>query len=338
MKRCFEELCSTMDKLGVPRESKWRGLILYMRSIKDYDFLTEEQREKTQQLVMEVLKKKDFSEKAFNDLVFNNERILNDQWRAKLTEALHDTAVLIKQFQELLKRSKEEVHGLGEKTLETVQSDLPLDAMISQISSGFQKVEGLLQSDLESIVALGMTDALTNMNNRRAFDHALARAVLEAQKTGAPLSLIFMDIDHFRRFNEEYGHLVGDQALVTVGSLITSFQRRLEEEHDRDFFSARFGGEEFAILLPGISAGDAFSMADALREKVARYNFLIRDPNGTVLVSGVKITISAGVAELHADCGENISAAALVDAADRGLYTAKRKGRNMVGRITSLTG
>jgi diguanylate cyclase len=334
MQRCFEDLCATMDRLGVPRESKWRGLILYMRSIKDYDFLTEEQREKTQQLVMEALKKKDFSDKAFNDLLFNNERILNDQWRAKLTGVLHDTAVLIKQFQELVQRRKEDVHDLGEKTLETVQSELPVNAMITKIASGFEKIEGLLQNDLEAIVSMGMTDVLTKLNNRRSFDYCLEKFVSEALEAGTPLAMIFLDIDHFKQFNDTYGHLVGDQALVTVGALINSFEEHLKNDSGRELFSARYGGEEFVILLPGIGGDEALAMAEKLRSKVADYNFLIRDANGAVLVSGVKITISAGVAELHADCPHNPSAAALVAAADQGMYTAKGTGRNRVQRGT----
>lgn len=332
MKRCFEELCSTMDRLNVPRNSKWRGLILYMRSIKDYEFLTEEQREKTQQLVVEVLKKRDFSENAFQDLVAGNEKILNDQWRTRLTEALHETALLIKQFQQVVRRRKEDVHDLGEKTLETVQSDLPMDDMVAEISAGFQKIEGLLQNDLEEIVAMSMTDALTRLNNRRAFDHCLEKSVTEALNTGSALSLLFIDIDYFKKFNDKHGHLVGDQALAKVGALLKSFAENLDKTVGRDFFSARFGGEEFVLLLPGVQGNDALEIAETLRQRIAEYNFLIRDCNGVVLVSGVKITISVGVAELHADCRRSPDASTLVDMADKALYKAKNMGRNMALR------
>ncbi len=332
VKRCFEELCSTMDRMNVPRESKWRGLILYIRSIGDYEFLTEEQRAKTQQLVVQVLKKGDFSEKAFQDLVSRNELILYEQWRIRLDEALQQTALLNNQFQQLLRRRKEDVHELGESTLEVVQSELPLDTMINEISSGFRKIEGLLQNDLAAIVAMGMTDALTKLNNRRAFDLLLKQAVKAALESGSALSLIFLDIDYFKRFNDEHGHLVGDQALIKVSALLKSFQEKLEKEFDQNFFSARFGGEEFVLLLPGLQGNDALDIAESLRRKIADYNFLVRDANGAVLVSGVKITISAGVAELHTDCRHRPDAPGLVDMADKALYKAKRMGRNMVQR------
>ncbi|TVQ96619.1 MAG: GGDEF domain-containing protein [Desulfovibrionales bacterium] len=332
MKRCFEGLCSTMDRLNVPGESKWRGLIVYMRSIGDYEFLTEEQREKTQELVMEVLKKRDFSEKAFQDLVSRNERILNDQWRVRLNEALQQTVLLNNQFQQLLRRRKEDVHELGERTLDTVRSELSLDSMVAEISSGFQKIEGLLQNDLVTIMAMSMTDALTKLNNRKAFDLFLDQAVEEALESGSALSMIFLDIDHFKQFNDEHGHLVGDQALIKVSALLKSFQEKLEKEYDRNFFSARFGGEEFVLLLPGMQGSDALNIAERLRRKIAEYNFLVRDANGAVLVSGVRVTISAGVAELHTDCRPRPDATGLVDRADKALYKAKHMGRNMVQR------
>lgn len=330
MKHCFEELCSTMDRLGVPRESKWRGLILYMRSIKDYEFLTPEQREQLQELVLEVLRKKDFSEEAFRRLQHDNESIINDKWREKLTEALQDTALLIRQFQGLLLRRKEDVHDLGEFTLETIQGDLPLEKMVMDIQGGFQRIEGLLQHDLDSIVAMGLTDDLTKLYNRRALDAFLNRSVTDALSTTKPLAMIFMDIDHFKNFNDQHGHLVGDQALVAVAKLLRTFVEHQTKQGFRDLFAARYGGEEFALVLPGVSGKEALEQAETIRKRVENYNFLVRDANGEVLASKIKITISAGVAELHAGCGAKPSVASLIEAADKALYQAKNKGRNRV--------
>ena len=330
MKRCFDELCPTMDRLGVPQESKWRGLILYMRSIKDYEFLTPQQRERTQALVMEVLRKRDFSDAAFHKLLQDNEAVINDQWREKMTQALQDTAQLIRQFEDLLRRRKGDVHELGALTLETIQAELPVEKMVSDIENGFAKIGNLLQGDLETIVAMGLTDELTKLNNRRALDAFLNRAVSEALNNAAPLSLIFLDIDHFKKFNDEYGHLVGDQALVVVASMLRSFSEYQAKHNDREVFPARFGGEEFAVVLPGVSGKEAEALAEKLRERIDKYNFLVRDANGGVLSSGIKITVSAGVAELHAACSLRPEATALIDAADKALYKAKNSGRNRV--------
>ncbi|WP_051822342.1 GGDEF domain-containing protein [Desulfonatronum thiodismutans] len=334
MKRCFEDLCGTMDRLGVPRESKWRGLIMYMRSIRDYEFLTPEQREQAQELVMEVLRKRDFSEEAFRKLLRGNEGIINDQWRAKLTEALQDTALLIKQFQDVLVHRKNDVQELGVMTLETIQSEQPLDEMVRGIQGGFQRIEGLLQNDLETIVTMGLTDDLTKLNNRRALDAFLSRAVSEAVASGNPLSMIFMDIDHFKKFNDDYGHLVGDQALVTVAAMIRSFVEFQANLNSREFFPARFGGEEFALVLPETSGEEAVALAETIRKKIENYNFLVRDADGEVLSAGIKITVSAGVAELHAGCGLCPGISSLIDAADKALYQAKKGGRNKVELYT----
>ena len=334
MKRCFEDLCGTMDRLGVPRESKWRGLILYMRSIRDYEFLTPDQRERAQELVMEVLRKRDFSDEAFRKLLRDNEGIINDQWRAKLTEALQDTAVLIKQFQDILAHRKNDVQELGVMTLETIQSEQPLDEMARGIQGGFKRIEGLLQNDLETLVSMGLTDDLTKLNNRRALDAFLNRAISEAVASGNPLSVIFLDIDHFKKFNDDYGHLVGDQALVTVAAMIRSFIEFQAKLNSREFFPARFGGEEFALVLPGISGREAVGLAEMIRKKIENYNFLVRDADGEVLSAGIKITVSAGVAELHAGCGLCPGISSLLDAADKALYQAKDNGRNRVELYT----
>ncbi|PTN33588.1 GGDEF domain-containing protein [Desulfonatronum sp. SC1] len=330
MKECFEDLCETMEQLGVPRESKWRGLIMYMRSIRDYEFLTPDQRERTQELVMEVLRKKDFSEEAFRKLLRDNEGIINDQWREKLTETLQDTALLIKQFQDMLMHRKSDVQDLGVMTLETIQREQPLDEMVLEIQSGFQKIEELLQQDLETIVSIGLTDELTQLNNRRALDAFLNRAITTAVASGKPLSMIFMDIDHFKKFNDDYGHLVGDQALVTVAGLLKSFVEHQAKLSDQELFPARFGGEEFVLILPGVSGEDAVDMAEIIRKKIENYNFLVRDVDGKVLSAGIKITVSAGVSELHVGCGLGPGISTLIDAADKALYQAKNNGRNRV--------
>ncbi|WP_244148828.1 GGDEF domain-containing protein [Desulfonatronum thioautotrophicum] len=319
-----------MDKLGVPRESKWRGLILYMRSIKDYEFLTPMQRERTQALVMEVLRRRDFSDAAFSQLLQDNEAIINDKWQDRLTDALQDTAQLIRQFQELLQRRRGDVQDLGAMTLETIRTDLPLDKMIADIEGGFKKIEGLLQNDLEAIVTMGLTDGLTKLNNRRALDAFLNRAVSDALGCAETISMIFLDIDHFKKFNDDHGHLVGDQALVAVGSMLQSFGAYQARQSSREVFSARYGGEEFAVILPGVSGKEAAVLAETLRKKIEKYNFLLRDSDGGVLSSGIKITVSAGVAELCGGIGSKPDATLLVKAADTALYRAKNSGRNRV--------
>ena len=153
-----------------------------------------------------------------------------------------------------------------------------------------------------------MTDALTGILNRRAYDHKLTEEVSRAQRTGDALSLLLVDIDYFKSYNDEFGHPAGDTALQSVARLLHSALRPYD-------VLARYGGEEFAIILPATDLTDALLVADRLRTLVAGTSFPHR-----------KLSISIGVSRLDAESG----ARALVLAADNGLYRAKAAGRNKV--------
>jgi diguanylate cyclase (GGDEF)-like protein len=153
-----------------------------------------------------------------------------------------------------------------------------------------------------------VTDALTGVPNRRAYDQKLTEEYSRAKRTGAPLSLLLIDIDNFKEYNDNFGHPAGDTALQSVARVLMSSLRPYD-------FLARYGGEEFVIILPSTDLTDAIVVAERVRNLVASSEFPHR-----------KFTISIGVARLDADAG----ARALVQAADNGLYRAKAAGRNKV--------
>ncbi len=326
---CAESVCAMLDRVGVPRDSKWRGLILYMRDIKEYDFLDNEQKEQTQALVMDVLKARDFSEAKFQDVIKAHERILSAPWNRALTRTLQETASLVQEFQETLFRHKGGVEKLEDVTVEAVESGGDVDRMLGTIRRGFQEMAAMIEEDAEKMVAMSLTDALTGIHNRRAFDEHVARSVAASLEHRRPLALFMCDIDHFKRFNDEHGHRIGDQALVVVGSILKGFAEEMKQMEDRDMFPARYGGEEFAVTMAGTGKDEAEELAEIIRRKIERYNFVIRDPDGQILASGIKINVSIGVAELLADCPAP-DVPHLVDAADKALYLAKSSGRNQV--------
>ncbi len=153
-----------------------------------------------------------------------------------------------------------------------------------------------------------VTDALTGIPNRRAYDQKLSEEFARAKRTGAPLSLLMLDIDNFKQYNDNFGHLAGDSALQSVARVLLSSLRPYD-------FLARYGGEEFAIILPSTDLADAIVVAERVRGLVAASEFPHR-----------KFTISVGVSRLDIDAGTK----ALVQAADIGLYRAKASGRNKV--------
>lgn len=172
-----------------------------------------------------------------------------------------------------------------------------------------------LRDHLEQVRRDATTDGLTNLANRKAFDEELDRACAEADSAGAILTLAVLDIDHFKGFNDTWGHQTGDQVIRYVASVIGRIGAPPR-------FAARYGGEEFAMIFPGEDARLVEACLEEIRHEVASRTLKRRSTNedlGTV-------TISAGLAQRQV--GE--PALAAMERADNALYTSKRTGRNRV--------
>ena len=187
-------------------------------------------------------------------------------------------------------------------------------ALENEVKASSQEV-AQLRSHLESVRKESLTDTLTGIPNRKAFDADLKRAMEQSVETGEAMSLMMCDIDHFKTFNDTWGHQTGDQVLRLVANCIS------ENVKGRDT-AARFGGEEFAVVLPLTELSDAVRLANQIRSKVESKK-LVKKSNGDIL--GI-ITISIGVAQY--DMKE--TAESLIQRADACLYAAKRAGRNRV--------
>lgn len=170
---------------------------------------------------------------------------------------------------------------------------------------------------LESNRRLALHDGLTNLLNRRAFDESLERAVAQANRAGQPLSLLMIDLDHFKQLNDTYGHTVGDIALQAAAAEI-SLQVRGGD------LAARYGGEEFAVVLPDTDGAAAFRMAERVRKALADRVIKVGE-------QVIQVTASCGVS------GTDLGYATpdrLLHSADEALYASKETGRNR----TSLAG
>lgn len=172
-----------------------------------------------------------------------------------------------------------------------------------------------LQAANAELERLSQTDGLTRLANRRHFDEALAREYARQQRTGAPLSLLLIDVDDFKCVNDHYGHAIGDDYLRAVAHTLESSAAR------STVLVARYGGEEFVCLLPDTDHASACAVAERMRAAVVQLDL----PNAQAQTP--YLTVSIGLATLH---GGEHSAQALVTRADAQLYLAKQAGRNRV--------
>ena len=214
---------------------------------------------------------------------------------------------------------------------------LPLAAQgdtIGVLSVGTSRAEGFADDERQTIQAVteqlslalanlrlqetlrmqSLRDQLTGLFNRRYLDEALTREIARARRHGQPLTVAMLDIDHFKRFNDTFGHQGGDALLAAFGELLGGHARTED-------IACRYGGEEFALVLPGANLATAAERVDELRKKVKEMHVHL---NGQPLGP---VTVSAGVAvfPLHGRSG-----AAVMKMADNALYQAKEAGRDRV--------
>jgi len=164
----------------------------------------------------------------------------------------------------------------------------------------------------ESIFQMTIIDGLTGVCNRKQLDQLLSADILHAERHRRPLSVMMMDIDHFKRINDTHGHLAGDTVLRSLASLL---QKRLRS-HDR---LGRYGGEEFCLILPETSLTSAQQLAEELRAMIEHSEFSADEQI-------IRVTLSIGVAAYHS----GMSMTAMYQRADEQLYAAKHGGRNQV--------
>ncbi len=268
--------------------------------------------------------------RLYHDLLIQDEESLR-QMRAELQSILQAMSEEISgaggrftHYGEVLRRFAETLEGdVAQETLrssvdhvidETDLTERSRSALENRLGEVLREVDEL-KANLEQIRAEALTDALTGIANRKAFNTALERAIEQARANDTPLSVALVDIDHFKQFNDTHGHLVGDKVLRYVAI-------RIRECLKGKDFPSRFGGEEFAILLPTTELRGAEAVAEQIRIAISTGELKIRNSGERL----GKITVSAGIAQLrNIDSGTD-----LIRRADAALYSAKSRGRDRV--------
>ncbi len=203
------------------------------------------------------------------------------------------------------------VRGILDETRQILEKNKTLESRLGESSEEIDQ----LRQHLEEVRREAMTDPLTGMANRKFFDLTLRAEAEMAMETGEPLCLLLMDIDHFKKFNDTYGHYVGDLVLKIVA-------RTLKDNVKGQDLAVRYGGEEFCVILPKTQIADAVSAATNIRHAMASRKLR----NKKTGESYGKVTVSIGVAQYRSD--EALDQ--FIQRADRALYMAKDDGRNRV--------
>lgn len=171
---------------------------------------------------------------------------------------------------------------------------------------------------IATLEAETITDPLMGIYNRRHLDRRLEEEFDRARRYGFPLTLLLLDIDHFKKVNDEHGHPAGDLVLKGIGGILNATVRNVD-------VAARYGGEEVVVLLPHTHEADAAILAERIRRTIEGHPFPIDTPGGQAV--SLRCTVSIGVASMGPECA---GGAKLVEMADTAMYRAKQDGRNRV--------
>jgi diguanylate cyclase (GGDEF)-like protein len=323
--------CEVLGNASVPLDGKWPLVILYLRGIRDTSFLSEVQKSEMQETLLQILEKKDFSEERYEAVQQRILTIITENYTKKITEIARETSELAKDMQSMFGKHCQGVSAVAEKVDAGLARGANPAVLLADLRDTLKGVVAKMEDDVCVLAELSHKDCLTGLANRRAFDAFLEEAVESWAGTGEAVSLILMDIDRFKTFNDTFGHPVGDQVLRTLASQILKIVAPLTGDPPA-ILAARYGGEEFAVVLRGEVAPRAVALAEVIRKTVQKTALRVRNAESKVVQSGLRVTVSIGVASLWAGWpGAYLSN--LVDSADKALYQAKHQGRNCTVRF-----
>jgi diguanylate cyclase len=229
-------------------------------------------------------------------------------------ESLGETAASLADTGEVT-QAAEIIRSVMNETQEMIERS---DQLEQQLSKSTAEI-GVLRKQIEDVSREAMTDSLTGIGNRKLFDLRLRQMMAEAMEQGTELGLLMLDIDHFKKFNDTYGHQFGDEVLRLVSRALVDGIKGRDQ-------AARYGGEEFAILLPGTRLVDAARVAELLRSSIANKALIKRDTKQNL----GSVTMSVGVSAFRPGEAPDL----FIERADAALYFAKQCGRNRI--VTEL--
>ncbi|MCX8070510.1 MAG: GGDEF domain-containing protein [Thermodesulfovibrionales bacterium] len=360
-------VCSILAQAGIPNNLNWRCLFNFLRTLDKNESFSEEQKKLFQAELQELIQNPNFADSHFNKTMARIEEIRHakcrenehsfsqklkqlekdyEDMKAMLGQVLRSYANIASLGIQLSQEKVDDIEHLKNTTVNALENEedrqkiidgviKATDTMVKKINNEFatwkqkaQESEAWKQKAIE-MEKLANIDSLTGLFNRRAFDHHIESMVKALLDKETFLSLMIIDIDHFKKFNDNFGHDVGDEVLKLVANMI---KKNAKREGD---FPARYGGEELILVCEGIDINKAKDIAEKIRKDIEEYKFIVKEPEPQM----TQITVSIGISEL--DCckltnkpnNENEIQALVqqfIQSADKALYTAKKSGRNRV--------
>ncbi|MCF8044217.1 MAG: GGDEF domain-containing protein [Desulfarculaceae bacterium] len=329
-------LFAVFDRAGIPSDTCWRTLYRMIFDSKINFNPIAEKAVSRQQLVpvmnqaLKNIELEDFSEKALLALIKNYNSAFVSVCQSELAEAVNELDSLTSEFRSICHERQDKVETLETDTLQTVRSDSSIEEKIRSIKAKFRATIELFQADVNKLDHISNTDHLTGLYNRRFFDEQIHAQADQAVSEKTWLNLLMIDIDNFKQFNDEYGHLIGDQALKTVAKNINLACSEESERTGIVYYPVRYGGEEFAVIVPAVDITEAEKTGEAIREKINGYTFVIRGKQGSIKHENIKLTVSVGVAGFPHKQGKKDGVEELIKNADKAMFTAKKTGKNRI--------
>ena len=318
--------CKTLKQADVPLDQKWPLTVLYLRGVKDNPNLTEAQKSAMQTLLISLLHNKDFSMGAYDGAQRHIHAIITSPFTTKIQEITKEASELAKDVHSMLGQQHENVSLMAQK----VDADLARGAdpalVLTNLRAELKDVIAKIAQDADALMLLSRQDSLTGLANRRRFDEFLHNAVEAWLDAKVPVSMIMVDIDHFKRINDTFGHVVGDKVLQALAGQIQKILDPLDNGNG-NVLAARYGGEEFAIVLSGDVAAQALVLAESIRKTAGKIAVVLPPHDNEGGKERLSVSVSAGVASVW-EGWKGAYQANLVDFADKALYRAKSNGRN----------
>lgn len=287
--------------------------------IKDIELFLKKKEPVTFEIIMQLIRNHLVNSKA----VLAEEKVKEFQKTlVEITQYLGKSAIEINLKSNTLEACAVDIsQAVSLDTITVITQQIVLEA--KSIAESSKKLKGKLDSavlkidvlskELNEIKHTAKTDMLTSLLNRRGFSEAMVKAMETTKITREPFSIIMLDIDHFKKINDEYGHLIGDHILKMVSKLLTDYIKGKD-------IASRFGGEEFILILPQTSLEGAYILAEQIRLSLQKKTWTIKDTGKSI----GQISVSLGIALYK--IGESVDT--VIKRADTALYHAKNTGRN----------